>query len=201
MRISAEDRRQMHEMGKAYISLLETFASSNFTFDAAIVAMRHMQKEVLRPMLDLMSRYGEAMCDRANEMNRTSNFNLIKKIKLKSEIHDLKKMLKNLQSEIFPDNSKNRIKELFKDAPVKNLSVHEKESTNTTTTRSQFGFFAPVTKTTHVLDCSVEFSNGKKVSWHTLDDGPELDQVREVYNENLRSLGHIDIPNSSVRRY
>lgn len=194
MKLSKEDKQQLVALGHAYVAAVEKYASHNFTFDAAVECMRDMQKNLFRPMLAVMMRYADMMSHKMDEMSHASSLNFIKKLKLLSQVRDLQKILKTLQKEIFTKEVYEKFKTLFKDAPIESLNINEKENTHTTSSRDQFGFFRTETQRTHVLDCMVKFKNGRTLTWHTLEDGPDLEQAREVYNENLKQLGHVDIP-------
>ena len=192
MKLSADDKIRLASIGQTYIKALEHLSARNFSFDAAIESMK-MLRDALRILININSRYMGIMVNLASDLNETSNINFIKRLKLKYDIHAVQQLLKDVYACIFPKDCKEKIEKIFKDAPIKSLNVNEDHKRRNV----MFGFFQGYT---HTLDCSVKFANGKSLSWHTLDAGPELEQAREVYNQNLKELGHIEILHVEIPR-
>ena len=196
MKLSADDKVRLASIGQTYIKALEHLSARNFSFDAAIESMK-MLRDALRILININSRYMGIMVNLASDLNETSNINFIKRLKLKYDIHAVQQLLKDVYACIFPKDCKEKMEKIFKDAPIKSLNVKEDYKENS----RQFGVFGLFQSTrTHTLDCSIKFANGKSLSWHTLDAGPELEQAREVYNQNLKELGHIEILHVEIPR-
>lgn len=166
-----------------FLKIYELLNLSKFTFDAMVSCMNKLNI-ALRGIAEMTSALSHDLNVKTLELKETSCIKILKMNDLANQIKEIKNNIKSLASVFNNDEFTDKIKLLLTETPVSGLRVsgNSKESTRQT---NRNGFFQQEHTIEKSLLCEVTFRDGTKLTWHTLDEGAELEKVREQYNDHL----------------
>jgi len=185
MTLSAEEKQQISEIRAHYISAILKRSQNPSGFNESIACLRefeilaHQFYKIIKPHAKRLQTKGE-------QLNR-AGCNPLTLIKLKHDISDCRSMMKKASRMIFDKIFLEFMKSEFAKEPrITSLNFHEDDKTTKTYHRNALFEVNNI----HNKNYVIQFSDGRKLTLHTIDDAKVLDQARKEFDNILSELSH-----------
>ncbi|HAT7072604.1 TPA: hypothetical protein JAN90_07435 [Legionella pneumophila] len=178
MKLTESQKLALINLNQEFKHIIKQQQQEPGSFDNHVNCLKDLEK-ILGRLTNLMSPYISLQINQGEKLLH-AKWNIFKQVKIKHNLGEYKKIIKEINSLVLDDDLKKQMKLAFEGKPVTGFDVHidDKEQT----TRNYRGTFF---EHSHLVTYKINFFDGTELTWHSLEDEKEMKKARQIFEEKV----------------